>query len=633
MYLDNPLGFPLLGDYTFAESPRSIAKAWLNNCIRNHASCRKHESADENWLPTRLVEISWEDDTIGNVRLVTTTNEFSIAASSVQYATLSHCWGTKTFFRLKRSNLDALHAAIPLANLPRTFQEAFYLCGSLGIRYIWIDSLCIVQDDVQDWQSESIQMDQIYANGIINIAAGASEDSSEGLFRQRSGSSALQCPLVVSTEGMWPPEQHEGIADFIKRAKRDEGTLFERCYFVSKDDWQRSVHQSTLARRGWVLQERLLSPRILTFGTRQIYWQCGETSCNEEGSPTDDDYTLKMQFATMLSGTSDWDWEDSLSASSLDIWRSVVTDYSQTRLTKHTDRLVALSGLAKTFCRAMPHNQYLAGMWKDSLPNDLLWEVCYVEGPATSPPPCAGPESRGYCAPTFCWASAAFPCTLNLQFCFGGWLSFGLLFTVLDITLDYATKEVTGPVTGGCLDIMAKLRPFRLVSPSNFDAGRIPKKKLCPGLLNAFSPPEPGRSELGEFSWPLVRLDRPLQVPSPSDEILFFFVVGIPVKLEGFGPNELAECIESFPEFEVGEWKILLAKCMILEAVDADAGVYRRVGMATSYELFRKNADHEKDGLQDLVHFLLKNEPYQGEPDTPIPCRGMDGEEHVFRII
>jgi hypothetical protein len=103
----------------------------------------------------------------------------------IEYLTLSHCWGKDQIFRLLETNIDQLRKAIPTNRLPQTFQQAIALTKRMGHRYIWIDSLCIIQDSEDDWHYESSRMGDVYKNSFCNISATAAEDGRMGLFFER----------------------------------------------------------------------------------------------------------------------------------------------------------------------------------------------------------------------------------------------------------------------------------------------------------------------------------------------------------------------------------------------------------------------------------------------------------------
>ena len=149
-----------------------IAQYWLQTCLESHSSlCQVKESLP---LPTRVLDVGLLDNDL--VKLYISSGEYG------QWLTLSHCWGKTRPATTTTSNLDSHREGISIAALPQTFRDAIIITRKLGYRYLWIDSLCIVQDSIVDWQLESVKMNTIYANAVLNISADAAADSSEGIF-------------------------------------------------------------------------------------------------------------------------------------------------------------------------------------------------------------------------------------------------------------------------------------------------------------------------------------------------------------------------------------------------------------------------------------------------------------------
>lgn len=140
----------------------------------------QHQQKDRaHWYPTRLVDIGTTSDRTA-VKLIETAKE----QLEGPYVTLSHCWGNaRLVTQLVQDNKATFLAELP--HLPRTFEDVLVATKQLGARYIWIDSLCIVQDDEADWAKESMLMASVYRNALCNIAATGAEDSQGGLFHQR----------------------------------------------------------------------------------------------------------------------------------------------------------------------------------------------------------------------------------------------------------------------------------------------------------------------------------------------------------------------------------------------------------------------------------------------------------------
>jgi hypothetical protein len=258
--------------------------------------------------------------------------------------------------------------SIPYAQLPRTVQDAITICRNLKVRFLWVDALCIIQDDDRDRSQQIAQMPQIYRNGYITIAAASASDASEGFLHQRyspnSETPAFTLPYVCPN------------------SERGNITIFS----LDRDS-------NPLDTRAWTLQERLLSPRMLEFSEHQVRWLC-RGSLDKPGwtngwiMRTESDSSKKNilpreifnRVFDIARSASRVDDEANLRGSKRD-WYSLVQAYTHRKLTRPTDRILALSGLAKEYSAALD-DEYLAGMWRKSLLTELLWSVQGISYPA-----------------------------------------------------------------------------------------------------------------------------------------------------------------------------------------------------------------------------------------------------------
>lgn len=170
---------------TNSEPAWNFAKKKLSQCIENHdcGPAQHQEKEQIHWYPTRLVDVGTTTSERTAVRLIETAK----TQPEGPYVTLSHCWGgARLVTQLVKGNQAVLLAELP--SLPPTLEDAIVATKKLGARYIWIDSLCIVQDDEDDWARESTLMASVYRNALCNIAATAAENSQGGLFYQRGES-------------------------------------------------------------------------------------------------------------------------------------------------------------------------------------------------------------------------------------------------------------------------------------------------------------------------------------------------------------------------------------------------------------------------------------------------------------
>ena len=307
---------------------------WLTTCISSHAGCTKPDM-QPNVLPVRMLELDLDGrEPIERIRL-------RCDVWPTRYATLSHCWGSdlRTIPRLLQENLADCVQEIMLHTLPRTFTDAVVCSYRLGIRYLWIDCLCIIQDSKEDWLQQSAIMAEIYSNALVNFAATASSSCDGGLFRSTSYSDVNPC--VVDPHF----EEYPG--------------LLYHC--VDQDVW-RDVKDGVLNTRGWTFQETLLAPRTLHFTETQIYWQCESLRASEI-------YVDGLLDTSPLNGKSQL-------ASTREKWWTIVEEYTSRSLTHETeDKLVALSGIARRVAMndQLKDDEYLAGIWRHDLPFGLFW--------------------------------------------------------------------------------------------------------------------------------------------------------------------------------------------------------------------------------------------------------------------
>lgn len=272
---------------------------------------------------------------------------------------------------------------LPESELPRTFRDVIEVARRLGIRYLWIDSLCIVQDSAEDWSAESSVMGRVYRNALCNIAATASADSQGGLFVDRDA--RMVCPAVIVSQ--WsdcPPSTYQ----------------------ISKRHvWEDGVSDAVLNTRGWVLQERFSAPRIMHFAADQIYWECFELQACEafpRGLPSmvrRHGVTLPMKELNITNGGKElrpfWQRPALPMFDGYRVWNEIVEAYTCTRLTKSKDKLVAISALAKEARRAL-NDDYLAGLWRRHLGWELGWQVSEEDSHS---------RPSDYRCPSWSWAS------------------------------------------------------------------------------------------------------------------------------------------------------------------------------------------------------------------------------------
>jgi hypothetical protein len=346
-----------------------MAAAWLRTCSTNHEVCNSnHNLAYSAVRPARVLDAS--TTTVRLVSKVSWTTEGNPA-----YMTVSHKWKSRGMPKLLKCNIGEMHQALKLQTLPATFRDAVALARALKIRYVWIDALCIVQDDSDELQHEISNMGQNYRNAFLNVGALQAAEAREDMMGESPG-------LFVDRD----PQDVSPFALSIQR-----GNLKKDCFAYrgmtagqlnSGDLGQ--LNSGSLMKRGWVLQERLLSRRSIYFGT-QIWWECGEQLACEpfpgqipifssDGGVPGWDTPYRITNFLALSSATDSAHENTHTPIYIyHCWVDITETFSRCKLSFEQDYLVALSGLAQEFQKALG-DDYYAGLWGDDMFTGLLWQ-------------------------------------------------------------------------------------------------------------------------------------------------------------------------------------------------------------------------------------------------------------------
>jgi hypothetical protein len=250
--------------------------------------------------------------------------------------------------------------------MPTTLRQSVQMCRELGYRFLWIDALCIVQDDPLEWKREALEMGNIYQHSTCTIAATGAKAAEGGLFFPRE-------------------DEHRGVV--AVPFKRRLGAQSQGQFFVQpiRKGFFDLVQSSTWNSRGWILQERLLSRRVLHFSDGQTFFECQRYSTGED--KVDLSHHSQKRWGNEARGISaDWSW------------CLLVEDYTKRHLTQATDKLYALTGLATDMAKRR-EKRYCAGVWTEMLEVHLLWYG--TAGAVTKPP-----TKR---APSWSWASVDGP--------------------------------------------------------------------------------------------------------------------------------------------------------------------------------------------------------------------------------
>jgi len=392
---------------------------WIQECQANHTKCNNKfiPESSEHYLPLRLLDVGGYEDEMISLKLSSQLGE----EHSKNYIALSHCWGEAVNLTLTKSDVDNM-ASLHMSRLTKNFQHAVRIARALDIRYLWIDSLCIVQDDDAEWESESANMGLVYANSKCVISASASKDSNGGCFMPKE-LFRNDCTLRSSS--------HHSIV-----VSAAHNRSFEASFKLFKEKAENTV----LNTRAWTFQERYLARRVLHFCEGAVFFECNElvvhdgvqysgekypvrTGVRSDGTlhppeeyeavqrpverpmaaeiprtgrarqrakeqaerQQDAEQRKQMEKLLAMSARSGmrgafellWRFKGTALAEKVEFhqsWFELVEQYSARKLTRGTDKLKAMSGIAY-FIQKNTGLQYTAGLWKEMLAFNLLWVV------------------------------------------------------------------------------------------------------------------------------------------------------------------------------------------------------------------------------------------------------------------
>ncbi|KAJ8107211.1 hypothetical protein OPT61_g9022 [Boeremia exigua] len=362
----------------------------LERCLAHHKYCTNIPSK----LPKRCLELNQTTMTLRDTASCLTVEP---------YACLSHCWGPEgPSLKLTPATEFRLRQGVDLDTLPRTFSEAAKVCLKMGVRFLWIDALCIIQGDKADWKEAAATMASIYENAYFTIAATGADNSDDGLrpFKEESKPVRL------------------GTSDIFVRKLREKVDCMLYGTHNSKT-WP-------LLSRAWAFQEGQLSPRMLRFSCYGIVWDCRTTRVEREegkskvslGADAIDLLPFLFLYSSGLTKSTDVEVA----------WHNTVAEYSKLRLTYHTDKLPAIAALAQHMAKLRPTDTYVAGMWRNTLLSDLQWRAL------------KGRLSKESKLPTWSWASIRKVLYISTDFVLKG------------VEIDNLSYTSVGPAEIGCIE-------------------------------------------------------------------------------------------------------------------------------------------------------------------------------------
>jgi hypothetical protein len=361
-------------------------KQQIETCRKSHHDCI---TPRKSILPDRTIALGTYNANTSSYQawLESDVTLHESTGTQAAYAALSHCWGKDQPLRLLESNMGDLKAGIEFSTLRKAFRHAILYARKMGIAYLWIDSLarllcssesdyanlfpqCIIQDNKQDWYVQSGKMASIYESATITIAA-AVHDTETDCFAEPS---LMAQGYVTNGQVQIPGRGHdEEIDRLIQTASATNPVVFVVGVTSHEYPSNKPHEEIPLLHRGWVYQERLLSPRVIYFGNTDVIFECNSSMncyCNlrdhqQDWSPFS---AVKTEHARILRpGTRLRDVEAR--------WENIVQEYSRLDLTIKSDRLAAIAGVAKQFARLLPNQTYMSGLWDIFIVHGMTWST------------------------------------------------------------------------------------------------------------------------------------------------------------------------------------------------------------------------------------------------------------------
>ncbi|KAI3337550.1 heterokaryon incompatibility protein-domain-containing protein [Xylariaceae sp. AK1471] len=508
------------------EKSMSLARQWIQRCEAAHPSCQNDRVT--NFIPSRVIDVG--ERKIFHSLVKPKLRARKDVPFGSNYLTLSHCWGGTVPMRLMAGNMHSLMEHIPFDQLPKTFQDAIIVTQNLGMRYIWIDSLCIIQDDSQDWQQEAALMADVYKHSTCNLTAAEAVNSSSGLFLDHNPilTKPVKASFVTGSQGV-----------------------------VLHDFWPEGILQafeaSPLMTRGWVVQERILSRRNLHFSRDQVVWECRSDSTCEtfpDGAPFKEiPRSLKHRFARVIYGG------DQGPQSHTEVWNVLVSEYTRCKLSFASDKLIAFGGIASAFSGPLGRH-YVAGMWLDNLAYQLCWVGKRRAG-------------QSYTAPSWSWASTEGP--VRSAFLPLHPSHVVRQMEVLEAHVDLVSQNSYGQLNGGYLRVAGRLTTAKITFKESEPV------LLLPDAKGSYHP----TYEKASLSWTKSEVLDAQRCP-PADRLLYLLAVMEHVNAE----SEYLAALKGKPQ--MNPRRAPSTRWLILCPAENQAATFTRCGTLTANDSSHK---------------------------------------------
>lgn len=339
-----------------AERGDKFLKDNLQLCVSTHSACAKAP----HYMPLRLLEVVHD----GNRCRLVDSSKFK----PEKYVALSYRWGdaAEQAHRTTRETLTSSLDYISKLKLPRAIRDALALTSAVNARYLWVDALCIIQDDNRDWQTHVAYMGDIYQNAHLVVAAASAEHSNDSFLHRPNRPLVKNLPFTCGG--------YTGSVSVLQQLASGIHDNYEGMFGGT----------DPLESRGWALQESVLATRLIVYSASELQWVCRTHQTCESRHMEGQNERLQI--------------DDEISApEAYKLWHRLIKRYSQRYLTYEEDKLPAIAGIASKIA-TITGSEYCAGLWKENLIHDLCWERHLWEIL-----PWRSPEH--WLAPSFSWAS------------------------------------------------------------------------------------------------------------------------------------------------------------------------------------------------------------------------------------
>ncbi|CAI6342027.1 unnamed protein product [Periconia digitata] len=400
----------------------------LSECTK---SCHPWTSSPT--LPTRLIDVGRDSCTVP--RLILSSDLFD--PKDTKYAALSYCWGSaedaETQLTTMKATLQDRCRSIPYELMTPAIRDVIEITRAIGLRYVWVDAVCIVQDDKNDWSHESSRMNQVYRHAFVTFCSLNSQSCHESLLQRIA---ALRIPFTSSLK--------LGVNDYyLIRLQAVSSEMVDRRRYTLERMWSRWT------KRAWTYQEEALSTRLLVFGCLKLRYRCGSHEWTEGDASLTQISESNVKLLEKISQAKQGD----LPTSELyDRWLITVHQYTNRKVTLGKDRLPAISGLARIMSDSL-NDVYLAGVWQSDIHRGLCWTGVNESASRSLQSHLEYIRRRDYVAPSWSWASGARSLMCTRQ-------QATPESTILDVSVDVDSHNPFGQVSGGYLRVRGNLAPI-----------------------------------------------------------------------------------------------------------------------------------------------------------------------------